>query len=298
MFNLRGPVHFFVFDPHRPRVLYAGNNNLWRSSDDGKTWKLLWPAAADIQEIRMASDHADEAVISRGSLQGAMRAFAVDPADSRHLFAALSGSQPQLPGGSEPRSPAASRPQLIDSNDGGAHWRRLSVLPENAEQMWISAQPHPSLLIAGSHRMVEGWGHTFQTFALPAETVAVSAGRQASGQWALYAAGGSHLALSSDSGASWKPTPLPGTGAEMRAVATSLLHPEIAYVSYANLRLGHGKWHGVARTRDSGRSWQLVWQEANVAAGNVEDAWLTERFGTEWGENPLNLAAADEDATS
>jgi hypothetical protein len=33
MFNLRGPVHFFAFDPIQPRTLYAGNQALWRSTD-------------------------------------------------------------------------------------------------------------------------------------------------------------------------------------------------------------------------------------------------------------------------
>src|SRR5215472_14753081 len=31
MFNLRGPVHFFAFDPNEPRTIYAGNQALWRS---------------------------------------------------------------------------------------------------------------------------------------------------------------------------------------------------------------------------------------------------------------------------
>ena len=41
MFNLRGVIRFFVFDPSFPGVIYAQNNNLWRSRDNGATWSLV-----------------------------------------------------------------------------------------------------------------------------------------------------------------------------------------------------------------------------------------------------------------
>lgn len=43
MLNLRGVMRFFVFDPCLPSVIYAQNNNLWRSRDNGATWSLVWP---------------------------------------------------------------------------------------------------------------------------------------------------------------------------------------------------------------------------------------------------------------
>jgi photosystem II stability/assembly factor-like uncharacterized protein len=56
---------------------------------------------------------------------------------------------------------------------------------------------------------------------------------------------------------------------------------------------------GVAKTADGGRNWKLVWKEdSNLAAkpaANVHDAWITERFGSDWGENPLALGVADQD---
>ena len=32
-----------------------------------------------------------------------------------------------------------------------------------------------------------------------------------------------------------------------------------------------------------------------MAPKNVQDAWITERFGSSWGENPLALTVADQD---
>ena len=34
---------------------------------------------------------------------------------------------------------------------------------------------------------------------------------------------------------------------------------------------------------------------AGVAPKNIQDAWITERFGSSWGENPLVLTVADQD---
>ncbi len=100
--------------------------------------------------------------------------------------------------------------------------------------------------------------------------------------------------MSSNDGANWRECRLPGTGARVRAIATSLHEPETAYLSYSELELGGKEWHGVAKTIDSGRTWTLVWNEARQPAGNVHDAWITETFGTDWGENPLMLGVADD----
>ena len=40
---------------------------------------------------------------------------------------------------------------------------------------------------------------------------------------------------------------------------------------------------GVAKTTNSGADWKLVWKESDVAAKNVNDAWITERFGPRLG---------------
>src|SRR3954451_15757223 len=64
MFNLRGSIHFFLFDPHNPATIYAATDVLWRSTDDGASWNLVWPMPSTIRSIVMDSDHADESVIA------------------------------------------------------------------------------------------------------------------------------------------------------------------------------------------------------------------------------------------
>src|SRR5216683_2470066 len=43
MFSLRGVVDFFVFDPSDPKTIYAHATGLWRSSDGGERWNLVYP---------------------------------------------------------------------------------------------------------------------------------------------------------------------------------------------------------------------------------------------------------------
>src|SRR5271157_4040042 len=58
MFNLREPVKFFAFDPNDAHVIYAGASALWRSTNTGRTWSLVYPAPASFKRIIMPDDHA------------------------------------------------------------------------------------------------------------------------------------------------------------------------------------------------------------------------------------------------
>ena len=79
MFNLRGVVQFFVFDPLDSKVIYAQADGLWRSEDSGVTWSLIHPKPSTLKEIRMNSDHADEELVAELNPLGTVTAMAVDP---------------------------------------------------------------------------------------------------------------------------------------------------------------------------------------------------------------------------
>jgi photosystem II stability/assembly factor-like uncharacterized protein len=279
MFNLRGVVRFFLFDPSLRNVIYAQNNNLWRSRDNGETWSLVSPTPSSIQSVSMASDHSDEKIITSSDPLGSITALAIDPHDSNHLYAAAGGSSPGL----------------FESADSGLRWARTADLPELANHMWITTKPAKTLLIVGEQHVVEKLDDKVNISSTPIGPLDASAGVTDRGAWTIYVANKSGIAISNDLGSTWVNAALPGNGAQVRAVATSFSHPETAYASYSNLHLDGTLWHGVARTSDAGKTWQLVWKESETAASNVQDAWITERFGTDWGENPLNLTVADQD---
>jgi photosystem II stability/assembly factor-like uncharacterized protein len=292
MFNLRGVVQFFVFDPMDKDVIYAEATGLWRSQDQGETWILVYPRPASIKGVKMSSDHSDEDIIAEPNPLGSITAMAIDPGDSKILYVAAG----------DRRKGTSS---LFLSRDRGQSWTKEADLPELAKRVWVnpgSPAGGRTLLIAGAHFIAEKTPSGLQKISAPSAMAItdISVGFTKDGKPIIYTIGDDAASVSDNEGATWRKVSLgPGNG-KLRAIATSLHNPDTAYVSYNDLEEGGVKWLGVARTTDKGRTWSLVWKEdSNPTAksgANIHDAWITERFGTDWGENPLALTVADQDA--
>lgn len=283
MFNLRGVVNFFVFDPKDPKTMYAHATGLWRSVDGGESWSLISPAPSTIQGVKMNSDHADETIVSPSDPLGDLYAMAIDPDDSKILFVAAGEKD---------------KPALFVSRDFGASWQRQADLPEGVRRIWID--PHSqsaarTIFVGAAKALAVVHDSSVQNVNLPAKASDLSLGFGSGAQPSIYLTSDEGTFVSNDGGKTWHQSALPGNGAKVRAIATSLHHPEVAYVSYSDLALEGKTWMGVAKTTNSGQDWQLVWKESTDAASNVHDAWITPRFGITWGENPLNITVADQD---
>ena len=59
MFNLRGGMSSFAFDPNNPKRIYAGGAALWRSDDTGATWSMVFPDPAKKTVEHQNGDHSD-----------------------------------------------------------------------------------------------------------------------------------------------------------------------------------------------------------------------------------------------
>ncbi|MGI8962787.1 MAG: WD40/YVTN/BNR-like repeat-containing protein [Bryobacteraceae bacterium] len=283
MFNLRGTVKFFAFDPKDPQVIYAETRVLWRSQDGGLTWKLVYPSPSSVKGVQMNSDHAEETLIAEPDPLGSITALAIDPDTSRTLYAAAS---------------KASENGLFVSRDSGQTWRREASLPEAALHVWVdprAARDARTLTIACPHSIYVKTVSGMKTHAAPesAAFIDLSAGFQGSLAM-IYGVTKKGAFVSSDGGTSWHNCTLPGRGARVRAVATSLHHASTAYLSYNHLELDGQKWDGVAKTTNAGRSWTLSWKDGRETGTNIHDAWVSERFGPGWGENPLMLGVAED----
>src|SRR6266550_445375 len=124
MFNLRGVVRFFVFDPLDPKVMYAQATGLWRSTDAGDTWKLVYPKPEKITTIVMRADHADEKLVADPDPLGTISAMAIDPGNSKVIYAAAGDK---------------NRASLFMSSDWGASWTRQDELPEVPHHIWCDS---------------------------------------------------------------------------------------------------------------------------------------------------------------
>jgi len=285
MFNLRGVVRFFVFDPLDPQVMYAQATGLWRSTDAGDTWKLVYPKPSKITTIVMRSDHADEDLVTNPDPLGQISALAIDPSSSKVLYAAAGDK---------------SHASLFVSRDWGETWTQQDALPETPRRIWVdpkSSKDSRNLYIGGQHfvSVKSKTGLRNSAVPEPVTLTSISLGFNSASQPILYGVSEQGIFISQDGGTKWQKSSLPGSAARVRAIAASRQHGEIAYVSYSDLSLDEKTWIGVAKTENAGDSWQLVWKEAGTAAANVHDAWITPRFGVGWGENPLELGVADQD---
>jgi photosystem II stability/assembly factor-like uncharacterized protein len=283
MFNLRGVVNFFAFDPQDPKIMYAHATGLWRSVDGGENWNLVSPSPAKVQGVQMNSDHADEIILAPSDPLGHILAMAIDPANSRTLYVAA-GAKEKL--------------GLFVSRDFGKTWQRQADLPGDVRRMWVD--PHSSaesrtVFVVGKQSLSVVNGASVHDLPLPAPATDISLGFGSGSQPTIYLTAEQGAFVSTDGGATWRKCVLPGNGSKVRAIATSLNHPETAYVSYSDLALEGKTWMGVAKTTNSGSDWHLVWKESSAAAENVHDNWITEHFGIGWGENPLNITVADLD---
>jgi photosystem II stability/assembly factor-like uncharacterized protein len=295
MFNLRGVAEFFVFDPHDKNIIYVMSTALWRSEDGGDTWKLVYPKPASVKGVKMNSDHSDEDVLADPDPLKNISAMAIDPANSKTLYAAA---------GERNKGPFA----LYISHDAGENWSKLTDLPAAALKAFVNqaADEAQRSVVAAGADFIDVWKSSALTKipVPPGKKITdISVGFTAQQTPVFYAISDELTAsVSDDLGANWRKVQFTqGQGAaKQRAIATSLLHPETAYVSYRDLEDGGLKYMGVAKTTDTGRTWNLVWKEDINAAGkpgaNVHDAWITPKFGSDWAENPLTISVANQDA--
>lgn len=276
MFNLGNRTDLFAFDPSNPDTIYAKTgpppevmakdrpvtlSGLFRSVDAGKTWRLV---------------RADDAAA------GAISAFTVDAANPSILHAVTLRRGKEL---------------LQRSTDSGKTWDDDGEVEGGGAQGIYTdprpaAQRQPGVYVAGGRAILARVaGQWRKGEELPSRTQ-FALGFPNEGAPIAYAISGAEVYVSEDAGQHWRATPVPGLVApRLLAVATSLRHPDAAYVSYAN---SEGS-HGVAKTTDRGRNWSLVWKETTTPAPNIQDAWLTTRFGPRWGGSPGQLGVAPDD---
>ena len=282
MFNLRNRTSVFSFDPLDKKVMYAYSLGLFRSTDSGVSWQLLYPALADVRGVAIVGDHAEEALLRQSGHEETVNALAIDPADSKTLYLAVTSER---------------KSELRISSDWGKTWTQAGALSSPARAIYVDpASPvlRRTLYIAGAGKVsVREKGVWREGEAVRGgQFTSVSAGFQKD-KLIIYAAtpGGTFQSL--DGGAHWRRL-LPDL--KTRSVATSLYHPEFAYLSYSGLKKDGQSYFGVAVTRDAGNTWSYPWSEAAQSAPNVDQGgWLNPTLGPGWSEQPFDLGVSPND---
>ena len=299
MFNLHGGITAFAFDPVDPKVIYTANASLWRSSDSGQTWKMLFPSPARNTVEHQLGDHSDYSLTSSDPAYpgGDISAIAIapqsdaknNPGSPEHFY--LSFEQRGHP------------TVIVSSADGGVSWSRLATLPQRV--LLLAPQGTGLIAVSGSAAWhIAPDGNTTKLGSIPTTVRAASAARSGNSVL-IYATGkDGKVYLSDDSGLHWKPvTPdLQQSSGNFEAIATSDRHPDVAYAGFRGLQLGAGKenlFNGIAKTTDGGHSWKIVFKESNQPAANLSATWIEQRATQDgisiWFDSPYSLGVAPND---
>ncbi|MFD1140047.1 sialidase family protein [Larkinella insperata] len=308
MFNLRMPVQFFTFDPQNPDVIYANSLALYRSTDGGTTWNVVYPNPADIRGVVAQGDHASEVLVTTDSTRRTVLALAIDPANSRKLYAAIRIDQTV---------------GFFQSTNWGQTWTKERELPEAAKNIYIDpTSPANARTVYVTTKnaiyVKKGAAWTVNKGPEGVQNLTAFAGGFDPKQKKiiLYATAGksyfnakgdpSGIFFTDDGGAHWENRQtglvarnVPGAELpEWRGIGTSAGHPNVVYVSYVGIKTHPDSlFFGVARSDDFGKSWKLVWKDLDgkgqsVATPNIKEGWINERFGAGWAGNPFNLGVA------
>jgi photosystem II stability/assembly factor-like uncharacterized protein len=274
MFNLQGPIQSYAFDPVDRHTIYANGIGLFRSRDDGQTWHLIYPKPSSIRHIETASDHAEERLVADPDQIGTITSFGID---TEALYVSAKRGSSFV---------------LMASRDGGESWSEMARL----EEPWLSTRAEGGQVVGISAHQITIMGRqgpVKRTTKFVIESAAVGSFNSST---AVYAVSQDHLFVSTDEGATFTEATLPGSGTEVRAVATSFHHGDVAYVSFSEMEVDGKKYLGVAKTTNAGRSWSSIWRDtSSQLAENVQDAWIAPALGAGWPENPLMLTVADDD---
>jgi len=87
MFNLRSPVRYFVFDPRNKDIIYAYSIALFKSTDRGVSWNVIYPEPSQIRSVISRGDHASQSVVTTDGTRRSVAAIAIDPDNSDRIYA-------------------------------------------------------------------------------------------------------------------------------------------------------------------------------------------------------------------
>ena len=308
MFNLHGMVKFYVFDPYDPNTIYAKSLGLFKSTDKGNSWNLIYPDPSQINGLVSKGDHAEEVIITKDSTSRDVLALAVDPSDSKKLYAAISINNITT---------------FCNSEDGGNHWKSEKELGKGVKKIFIdpsSPKDNRTVYVASNYGVTQkvngSWREDPNPKGVKTLTLFCGGFDKQNKKFIIYAISGksyfqpeedkSGIYFTDNGGQSWEnrqdgvlkfkrnDSDLP----EWRTIGTSEFHPEMVYVSYNNLQVGNDSTCiGVARSSDYGKTWKLVWKDVQTSKGfkpsyNFGRDWMNERYGPSWGENPFGIGVS------
>ncbi len=320
-FNLRWAIYDFEFDPGDENTVYASSTGLYRSTDKGRTWELIYPAPEDIIEETMVGDHSEHSFVTKdGQPGGIIGKVRVDPTDSRHLVIGV--LPPIKPRGALAPMFTDDKVKLFSSRDGGRSWKLIATVPGKAVNglfpgSWEGKSEEITVITDVAGATVSEKNGKVEILDLPVTRLHSADGGRGRDGSVIYILsrmakgdldqvnGG--LYRSKDMGRSWTQINngllddyhITATVPYFKAVAVCASRPEVAYLSAhlhydeipvpsARLRTKPDRKFGTFKTEDTGENWRWIYRASmdSLYTREIDSGWENESYGPEWGESP------------
>ena len=255
----------------------------------------------------------------------------VDPHNQQRLYLLVRKKKIDIwptPRGKDPRYYMV----ILISENGGGHWELLDKLRFDLDNLFIdptSPEDNRSIYVSGKDGLGVKKNGVWSKVNMPWQAEPflqfVDGIDTGANQHIIYAMSGkfpygkedrrnvSRIYRTSNGGRNWQRVGIgllnkKIDGADdpvFESIAVSYFHPENIYISYSDLHFHEDSvGFGVAKSWDNGNHWELSWNDSfspssehskGVASSNRESAWVDERFGPAWGENPFYIKVSDHD---
>lgn len=250
-------VNSFVFDPQvRDRLLMATLNGIWVSNDGGANWSQSNRGLIATTSSRFTATTNRTYFVVRGNIYylepGATTAQMLDPASLDQALATTAQQflytlhADRVPSGDRLFVSAAG--SLVRSTDGGQTWARIAdPLWNNVGAVTLDVAPdNPDLVIAASWKgivqSIDGGDHWSTTTGVPANAYVPIIVMAPAG--IAYAAGGSDMYKTTNSGMTWTRVNVPTTPTDQ--IYSVLVQRDAVYLATGN---------NSYRSTDGGTTW-------------------------------------------
>ncbi len=281
----------FAFDPRNPRTVWAGASGLFRSDDGGRSWRLVLPRPETVRGDRFSGDEADHRFEAEPPWPGVVQALLVDPAEPRHLLAAVAGDRLAL---LESRDNGGTFAEV--AGPAGSEWIALLAarapgaaiaVTDSAACLVADGAAWPIHLPAGVRRIATAArGNALYLVCLPVEP---------SGSRGPADCFDNRLYRSGDEGASWEDlaaaVEVPLTGCRGIRFPCVAAEGRVAYLSVAEPAQGEASSQpfGILKSLDDGASWRWSLRLLDRQPPGRVLGWVETDFAPAWGGAPFGL---------